>query len=75
MKRIISVVIIAVLLLMTGCYRESPPIETNSDSENYNIAYQDETHKEAQYGKMMFNTGIYHIVSETYTDDIKHLSV
>ena len=42
-----------------------------SSPENYVKKYDDETHKEIQYGKLLFNIGSYHIVSDTSSDRIK----
>lgn len=48
----------------------STPISSPSISpSNYVKTYEDETHKEIQYGKMSFNIGLNHIVSVTHSDN------
>jgi hypothetical protein len=49
----------------------SPSNSPTSSPTNYVKTYEDETHKEIQYGKLSFNIGLDHIVSHTYSDNIE----
>jgi hypothetical protein len=51
----------------------SPTSIQSSTPTNYVKSYEDETHKEIQYGKLSFNIGSYHIVSDTSSDNIETL--
>lgn len=47
----------------------SPANSPNSDPSNYVKTYKDETQKQIQYGKLSFNIGVFHIVSQTRSDN------
>ncbi|WP_372999648.1 hypothetical protein [Lutispora sp.] len=79
MKRIVLIIIIF-LLILVGCNdittqkQLDTSIETieqqGQSNSSYNIeTYQDETHKEIQYGKLSFGLDLYHIVSYIRSDN------
>lgn len=47
----------------------SPTNSPTSNPSNYVKTYKDETHKQIQYGKLSFNIGVFHIVSQTSSDN------
>ena len=83
MKKVaLGTIIIAVLMLVgcsdgvtnsqidsTGCPISTSSSRPTSNPSNYVKTYKDETHKQIQYGKLSFNIGVFHIVSQTSSDN------
>lgn len=83
-KLVIGIIFIAVLMLV-GCndgvtnnQKDSTgnPISISTSSPtsnptNYVKTYKDESHKQIQYGKLSFNIGVFHIVSQTRNDNME----
>lgn len=83
-KLVIGIIFIAVLMLV-GCndgvtnnQKDSTgnPISISNSSPtsnptNYVKTYKDESHKQIQYGKLSFNIGVFHIVSQTRNDNME----
>ncbi len=59
--------------LATGTIKQPDLSNSSSDSRTSGASvkvkeYEDETHKEIQYGKLSFDIGLYHIVTHIYSD-------
>lgn len=54
----------------TSSPTQSPTSSPTASPSDYVKTYDDETHKDIQYGELSFNTRYYHIVSEISSDDI-----
>lgn len=81
MKKIIGIILL-IVLMMVGCKEQTKEqlnlINNPSDNQtkkptsspaNIVKTYNDETHMEIKYGKMLLNLDWYHVVSDTYNGD------